>query len=146
MGADSVSDLDRLLEGGVTAQQMRWKRPRSMEDWEWQQRAGGAQCRHLCFLFWKWGFLLGIPMVAAVWYWAQDEFPRAAYSLAGLVAAYSVLLPLQVWVIHKVGTRYSIGRRGLWHHRSSSRLLKWRDVAGYDFEDHPDVAGVRILI
>src|SRR5687767_2828452 len=100
--------LMRSRSKRVNAQVMRWKKPRSLEEWEWREQAGGEQCRGVCRLFWKWGFLLGLPTLIAVWNWAPEEFPRVAYSLLGMVAGYSVLLPLQVWACHKVGTRYYI--------------------------------------
>ncbi len=101
--------------------ELKWTPPRALEDWEWREGNGGAMCRRVFALFWKWGVLLGVPPLLAVRYWAPEMLGRTGVSLVAMLGACSVLLPLQVWLGHKVGTRYKINRKGLWRFRTSTR-------------------------
>lgn len=124
---------------------LQWKEPRSVGEWEWKNK-GFAESRKVFFMFVKWSFLIGIPVLIATHIWLPEGFWPVLYRLLTTVTVIPLIIVLPVWLGHRLGKQCFVTKKGLIvTYADKAQLYWWKEIESYNFADFTPVSGVRVL-
>ena len=125
---------------------LKWKEPSSVAEWELKHN-GVPEFKNLFRVFWKWSSIIGLPVLAATWYWLPQAFLPILYRLLICCTALPALCVFQVWANSKAGTFCIVDKKGIaMTCGNSGNRYNWNEIESYHFDDYEHMPKVRCLV
>lgn len=124
---------------------LKWKEPRAVTDWELKHKYG-PEFKSLLLLFWKWGFLIGVPVLYATWRYTPQGFRMVSQNFL----LFCTFVPVSFLVLFccavKFFTSYGVDKKGLFKFGGSEWRYHWAEIESFRFENFPHVPNIRRLV
>ena len=122
---------------------IKWKRPRAAADREWRAVAPGY--RRMAGYFLKWGVLIGVPAVYAIYRTMPDAALRVGLRFASGLLLFPLVLHAEGWLIHKCVSEYEINDRGMTVRGIPSAFHPWTRIKECRIQAASALPGLRAL-